>query len=200
MITKQQILKATKCDSKNLDLHYDSIMLTLEKYDINSKERIAAFLANAIHETGGLRAFEENLNYSEKGLLATFSRRITKEEAVELARKPEQIANKVYGGRNGNKDVGDGWKYRGRGIFQTTFKDNYSKVSKALGKDFVNNPELLSKPPYAALSAGVYWNSNNLNVLADKGDILGITKKINGGTNGLEDRIKYYVALLKELE
>ena len=200
MITKQQILKATKCDSKNLDIHYDSIMLTLEKYDINSPQRIAAFLANAIHETGGLRAFEENLNYSEKGLLATFSRRITKEEAVELARKPEQIANKVYGGRNGNKDVGDGWKYRGRGIFQTTFKDNYSKVSKALGKDFVNNPELLSKQPYAALSAGVYWNSNNLNVLADKGDILGITKKINGGINGLEDRIKYYVALLKELE
>lgn len=156
MITKEQILKATKCDSKNLDIHYDSIILTLKKYDINTPQRIAGFLANAIHETGGLRAFEENLNYSEKGLLSTFSKRVTPEEAKTLARKPELIANKVYAARNGNTEKGDGWKYRGRGIFQVTFKDNYKKIGSKLSVDLVSNPEFLCKPPYAALSAGVF--------------------------------------------
>jgi putative chitinase len=199
MITKRQILEATNCDSKGLDLHYDSIILTLEKYDINTNNRIAAFLANAIHETGGLRAFEENLNYSEKGLLATFGKRVTAEQAKVIARKPEQIANHVYCGRYGNTELGDGWKYRGRGIFQTTFKDNYKELVKILNVDLISNPELLTKPPYAALSAGIFWNSKKLNSIADKGDIVAITKKINGGTNGLADREKYYKALLKVL-
>ncbi len=156
MITKQQILKATKCDSKNLDIHFDSIILTLNKYNINTPQRIAAFLGNAAHETGGFKTFEENLNYSEKGLLSTFSKRITPEEAKTLARKPELIANKVYAKRNGNTEEGDGWKYRGRGIFQVTFKDNYKKIGSKLSIDLVSNPELLCKAPYAALSAGVY--------------------------------------------
>jgi putative chitinase len=197
MITKEEILKVCKCNEKNLDIHFDSLIETFKKFNINTKERIAAFLANAIHETGGFKSFEENLNYSEKGLLGTFSKRVTPEQAKTLARNPEAIANHVYDKRNGNTDIGDGWKYRGRGIFQVTFKDNYSKVSKALKEDFVKNPDILTKAPYAALSAGVFWDLNKLNLLADKKDFLGIVKKINGGTNGLDDRQKYYDLFLK---
>lgn len=199
MILKEDILKVCKCNVKNLDKHFCSLKATLSKFNINTKERIAAFLANIIHETGGLKSLEENLNYSEKGLLATFPSRITSEEAKILARKPELIANKVYGNRYGNVDEGDGWKYRGRGIFQVTFKKNYENIGKKLEIDLLSNPDLLLEPPYAALSAGIYWDEKKLNLLADKKDFHGVVKKINGGLNGIEDRLKYYNKFLEIL-
>ena len=156
MINKELLLQVTKCNAKNLDIHYKSIIEAMKKYNIDSSKRAAAFLANVMHETGGLKSFEENLKYSESGLLATFKSRVTPEEAKVLAKKPELIANKVYGGRYGNTAPEDGWKYRGRGIFQVTFKDNYEKIGKLLKVDLVNNPDLLTKEPYAALSAGAF--------------------------------------------
>lgn len=197
MITKEKILLATKCDKKNLDVHYDSLIETLDKYKINTKERISAFLANVIHETGGLKQFEENLKYSAKGLLGTFPKRVTEEDAKKLEYKPEQIANHVYGGRNGNNTSGDGWKFRGRGFFQVTFKNNYEKIGKILDIDLIKNPDLLIKPPYASLSAGIFWEQNKLNTFVDENDFIGLVKKINGGTNGLDHRLKLYEDLLK---
>lgn len=196
MITIEQIVHATKCSLIGLTKHYKSLVEACEKYEINNIKREAAFIANCVHETGGFRDFVENLNYSEQGLLKTFKTRVNAFEAKELARKPELIANHVYGGRFGNNKTGDGWKYRGRGVFQTTFKDNYSLLSKALKYDFVENPDTVALPPYAALSAGFYWFSHHLSQYADHGDILSITKIINGGLNGYEDRKKYYSELL----
>lgn len=195
MKTIKEIVKAINCSESGLTLHYDSLMAVCEKYNINTKPRFAAFIANCAHETGGFRRFSENLNYSEKGLIAVFGHRLTDQQAKDLARKPEAIANTVYAGRYGNNSDGDGWKYRGRGILQTTFKDNYKMVSTALGVDFVEHPDLLAQPPYAAQSAGFFWDSHRLNRLADAGDLRAITRRINGGLNGYEERVKYFNAL-----
>jgi len=193
----KDILEKTSCDKRNLELHYDSLMEACKRYDINTENRFAAFLANILHETGMLKAFQENLNYSAKGLLATFPTRVNAAMAKELERDPERIANFIYGGRFGNTDAGDGWRYRGRGAFQVTFKDNYNLMSKALKEDFVSKPELLALPPYAMLSAGFYWHSRKLNKLADDGDIKSITRAINGGLNGYEHRKELYDKLLR---
>lgn len=167
---------------------------TLEKYSINTPVRVAQFLAQVGHESARLTTVSENLNYSSKGLLTTFSKYFNDATAIAYARQPPKIANRVYAGRYGNGDEksGDGWKYHGRGLIQVTFKDNYAACGKALGLDLVANPTMLETPLYAALSAGWYWDSKGLNVLADKEDTLGVTKKINGGTNGLDDRVALY--------
>ncbi len=188
------------CNKDNVKKHYDSIIETFNKYDINTPKRQAAFLANVIHETAMLKTFEENLNYSAKGLLSVFPKRVNKALAEKLEHKPEDIANHIYGGRYGNNSSGDGWRYRGRGGFQYTFKDNYNMISKALKIDFVKNPDLLKEPPYAILSAGFFWSSHKLNQLADNEDIRGITKVINGGMHGFDDRLKYYNKLLQLYE
>jgi putative chitinase len=164
---------------------------TFEKYNIDTTKRQAAFIGQCMHESGGFKLLQENLNYSARGLMATWPSRFPNEEvANQYARNPEKIANKVYGGRMGN-DVeasGEGWKYRGRGIKQLTGKENYQRCSEALGVDLVENPDLLLEPKYAALSAGWFWNKHNLNDLADKGDIETMTKRINGGLLGLDAR------------
>lgn len=164
---------------------------TFEKYNIDTARRQAAFIGQCMHESGGFKTLEENLNYSAKALMATWPSRFSSEEvANQYARNPEKIANKVYGGRMGNgpEETGDGWKYRGRGIKQLTGKENYERCGSGLGVDLVGNPDLLLEPKYAALSAGWFWNKHNLNDLADKADIETMTKRINGGLLGLDAR------------
>jgi putative chitinase len=162
---------------------------TFEKYEINTPKRQACFIGQCMHESGGFKFLKENLNYSAKGLVATWPSRFPNEEyAEEYARKPERIANKVYSGRMGNTEDGDGAKYIGRGLIQLTGKDNYKAVTEALGEDLLANPQLLEEPRYAALSAGWFWNKKGLNALADANDIDTMTKRINGGSIGIADR------------
>jgi len=162
---------------------------TFEKYEINTPKRQACFIGQCMHESGGFKLLHENLNYSAKGLVATWPSRFPNEEyAAEYERKPERIANKVYSGRMGNTEEGDGAKYIGRGLIQLTGKDNYKAVTEALGTDFIGQPQLLEEPRYAALSAGWFWNKKGLNALADAGDIDTMTKRINGGSIGIADR------------
>lgn len=162
---------------------------TFEKYEINTPKRQACFIGQCMHESGGFKFLRENLNYSAKGLVATWPSRFPNEEyAEEYARKPERIANKVYSGRMGNTEDGDGAKYIGRGLIQLTGKDNYKAVTEALGVDLLATPQLLEEPRYAALSAGWFWNKKGLNALADAGDVETMTKRINGGSIGIADR------------
>jgi putative chitinase len=168
-------------------------------YDINTPHRVAAFLAQCGHESGGWTVFEENLNYSAQGLNGIFKKYFpTLESAQPYARKPEMIANKVYGGRMGNgpESSGDGYKYRGRGPIQLTGAANYKAFAQEMFDDWQNlydNPDwVTSDRDFALMSAIWFWNKNKLNVQADSGDIKLMTKKINGGYIGLEDRIKHY--------
>lgn len=162
----------------------------LNSYHVNTPLRIAHFMAQIEHESG-LKPISENLNYSAQGLGTTFKKYfISKEDANRYARKPKEIASRVYGNRmgNGNEASGDGWKYRGRGFIQITGKNNYIMLSKDTRIDFLNNPGLLLTEANSMISALWYWNKNKLNDLADRNDINGITKAINGGYNGLEHR------------
>jgi putative chitinase len=162
---------------------------TFAKYEINTPKRQACFIGQCMHESGGFKHLTENLNYSAKALVATWPSRFPNlEYAMEYERKPERIANKVYSGRMGNTEEGDGAKYIGRGLIQLTGKENYANCGHSLDVDFVGNPDWLATPKYAALSAGWYWNKRNLNTLADSMQIEEMTKKINGGNIGLDDR------------
>ena len=167
---------------------------------IDTKERVNMFLAQCGHESGGFSRFTEGLNYSAKGLRATFPKYFPDDAtAIAYERQKEKIANRVYANRmgNGTESSGDGWKYRGRGMIMTTGKDNYTEFSKYSGIDAVNNPDLLSSDMSAAIKSAIwFWDKNGLNKFADAKDILGATKKINGGTNGLEDRKKHYNELM----
>ena len=165
-----------------------------------SPNRAAHFFAQTAHESGNFKTFSENLNYSAKGLRSTFGKYFkTNMQAQMYARQPQRIANRVYANRMGNGDEasGEGWLFRGRGSLQLTGKFNYTKCSEGLGVDLVSNPDLLLEPIYAARSAGWFWKSNNLAAFADAGDIKGMTKKINGGFIGLEQRQALYDACLK---
>jgi putative chitinase len=167
----------------------EPLLETFEKYDINTPKRQACFIGQAMHESGGFKHLVENLNYSAQGLMRTWASRFPDTDTAEkYANNPEKIANKVYSGRMGNTEDGDGFKYRGRGIFQLTGKENYKNCSDGIGVDLIANPELLQEPRCACLSAGWYYNKRNLNQYADIMDIETMTKKINGGTIGLEDR------------
>jgi putative chitinase len=170
---------------------------TFDKYEINTSKRQACFIGQCMHESGGFKFVHENLNYSAKALMATWPSRFPNiEVASEYERKPEKIADKVYGGRMGNTEDGDGRKYIGRGLIQLTGKDNYKAASEALGEDLVANPQLVEEPRYAALTAGWFWNKKGLNALADTMDIETMTKRINGGTLGIDDRkVKINMAL-----
>lgn len=162
----------------------------LDKYGINTPLRIAHFMAQLEHESG-LKPISENLNYSAERLLVIFPKYfISKADADRYARQPERIANRVYANRmgNGNEASGEGWKYRGRGFIQLTGKQNYYRLYVYTDLDVIKNPDLLLEEPNAMVSALWFWNMRSLNDLADKDDILGITKKINGGVNGLAHR------------
>jgi len=173
----------------------------MNSYCVNTKLRIAHFITQIEHESG-LKPISENLSYSRLGLLNTFSKYFTDDildkdgtikvigTARKYARQPEKIANRVYANRMGNGDEQseDGWKYRGRGFIQITGKENYLKLTQDTNIDFFNNPDLLLIEANAMLSALWFWNLKGLNKLADKNDVVGITKKINGGLNGIEHR------------
>lgn len=161
-------------------------------FGIDTPLRTAHCLAQLFHESGNLKYCEENLNYSAKGLLSTFPNYFNEEQAAHYAHHPVMIANKVYAGRMGNGNVisGDGWKYRGRGYIQTTGKKNYEKYKDSefcIGNP-VNNPDMLLKAPDNLKSAFYFWSSNGCNELADKDDCDTITKRINGGLNGISNR------------
>lgn len=168
------------------------------QFNINTPLRLAHFLAQCGHESAGFKAVSENLNYGAKGLLSIFKKYFpTEAKAKEYERKPEKIANLVYGGRMGNgpESSGEGYKFRGRGYIQLTGKDNYSAFDKAVPEDILANPDLVATK-YPLLSAAWFWNKNNLNALADKGasdaDVTAITKRVNGGVLGLSDRIAHF--------
>jgi putative chitinase len=164
-------------------------------YEINTPKRIAAFVAQCAHESGGFRFLSENLNYKAESLMKVFPKYFpTKELAEQYAKKPEKIANRVYASRMGNGDEasGDGFKYRGRGLIQLTGKTNYTWFAASLEISPEEASDYLGTFEGAAQSACWFWENNNLNKEADAGDIKTMTRKINGGFIGLEDRIKHY--------
>lgn len=180
---------------ENLEKYYDGILETLKKFDISTPQRQAAFLAQCAHESANFSAVVENLNYSKEALVKVWPKHFPSIAfATAYHRNPQKIANRAYRDRMGNgpEESGDGWRYRGRGFIQVTGKNNYTLCGKALGLDLVSTPELLEDPKYIVLSAGWFWNANGLNAFADKEDIVNMTKRINGGTHGLEDRLKKY--------
>ena len=194
MITAAQ-LEAMHIDAKWLE----PLTETFNRFQINTPERQAAFIGQCQHESGNFKTLRENLNYGAKGLCATWPKRFpTEESAAPYHRNPEKIANKVYADRMGNGDEasGDGWKYSGRGLIQLTGKRNYTLAGDSLSAPFMHTPDLVLEPQYAVLTAGWFWNTNNLNVEADAANYTGMTKKINGGTIGLVDRIKHITAAL----
>jgi putative chitinase len=170
----------------------------MEKFELNTRLRLAHFLAQAGHESGGFKLLNENLNYGAKGLLGIFKKYFpTEAKAKEYERKPEKIANLVYGGRMGNgaEPTGDGYKFRGRGYIQLTGKDNYSSFAKAINEDVVANPDLVASK-YPLASAAWFFHKNGLHKIADQGAtdavVTSVTKRVNGGTIGLADRIKHF--------
>ena len=169
---------------------FEPLQETFEKYQINTPKRQACFIGQCMHESGGFKFLKENLNYSAKALMATWPSRFPDMDTAEkYERQPEKIANKVYSGRMGNTEDGDGAKYIGRGLIQLTGKDNYRAFGEAIGEDLVSNPQLVEEPRYAALSAGWFWNKRGLNALADAMDVTTMTVRINGGRIGIDDRI-----------
>jgi putative chitinase len=171
---------------------------TASKFNINTPLRLAHFLAQCGHESGGFKVTSENLNYSAKGLMGIFKKYFPTEQLAEsYQRQPQKIANKVYASRmdNGNEASGDGFKFRGRGYIQLTGRANYTAFGKAINEDIANNPDVVSGK-YALLSAAWFWSKNGLNNLADGGStdtvVTTITKRVNGGTIGLADRIKHF--------
>jgi putative chitinase len=199
---------------KNPEKWLDAIVHTCQEFEINTPQRVAAFLAQTSHESGGYTMLSENLNYKAATLAACWPNRFAvlgpdkkpvKDKqgkntptavANAIAGKPELIANLCYSSRMGNgpAESGEGWAFRGRGLKQLTGKDNYTRCGAALGIDLVANPDLLLEPMYAARSAGWFWHANNLSKFADVGDIKGMTYKINGGYIGLEARQALYDA------
>lgn len=197
MITAEQ-LKEIGIDEKWLD----PLNQTFDKFEINTPNRIAGFIGQCQHESAKFTRLTENLNYSGKALHAVWPSRFKTEEEMEAYhRQPEKIANKVYADRMGNGDEasGEGWKYRGRGVIQLTGKANYAAASDAIGVDFVDQPDLVTEPLYAVMTAGWFWKTNKLNYLCDSQDWKTLTKRINGGTIGLEDRIKHIEHVLEVL-
>lgn len=181
---------------------YEALEQLLPDYDINTPQRVAAFLAQCAHESGGFRAIKENLNYRAVTLRKVFPKYFpTDDLANQYAGKQEMIANRVYGGRMGNgpEASGDGYRYCGRGLIQLTGKQNYQAFADSLEMSVEDVPEYLATFEGAAQSACWFWEKNNLNACADAGDITKMTKIINGGTIGLDDRIKHYQHALQVL-
>lgn len=185
-ITSKQLKIIAPSIGANASIYVPLLNEYMERYGIDTPKRIAYFLAQLSHESNDFRRLSENLNYSSYGLLKTFPKYFNSLEAKQYERQPQKIANRVYANRYGNGDErsGDGWKYRGRGLLQLTFKANYKKYG------YESNPDELLTPYGAVESACKFWKVNNLNRFADAGDIAGLTKVINGGTNGLGDRKK----------
>ena len=183
--------------NKNPQEWYEGLCNQLPQFAIVTPARVAGFISQCQHESADFTALSENLNYSAKGLAGTFRKYFPSEaEATPYARKPEKIANRVYANRMGNgaEASGDGYKFRGRGLVQLTGRANYTQCSKDLFGDdcLVQNPDLVCEPEYAVLSACWFWHKNRLNDICDKGDVVLLSKRINGGTLGLADRIHHW--------
>ena len=191
--------------NKEIELWFNAMEEYLPKFEITTPARVAGFVAQCQHESADFTALQENLNYGAKGLMSIFKKYYTDESlAKRHERKPELIANRVYSSRMGNgpEASGDGWKFRGRGILQLTGRANYTQCSRDLFGDdtLADDPDLLRTPEYAILSACWFWHKNGLNAICDKGDIVLLSKKINGGTIGLEDRIAHWNVALDQFE
>jgi putative chitinase len=198
-------LKLSKLKGHIPDAVIAMIPDTASKFGINTPLRLAHFLAQCGHESGGFRATQENLNYSAKGLMGIFRKYFPNASlAAQYERKPAKIAARVYGGRmgNGNEASGEGYKFRGRGYIQLTGKENYTAFGKSIGEDILSNPDVVSSK-YALLSAAWFFSKNGLHKMADSGAsdavVTQITKRVNGGTIGLPDRIKHFKEYYKLL-
>jgi len=171
----------------------------MQKYEINTNLRKAAFIGQCAHESNNFTRLEESLNYSPERLMEVWPSRFPDlATAMKYAHQPQLLANKVYAGRLGNREEGDGYKFRGRGIIQITGRDEYFYCGNALKIDTLTYPELLAIPENAAMSAGWFWNKKSLNQLADLGDYETMTKRINGGLEGLAQR-KVKIAHAKQV-
>lgn len=177
----------------------DKYKTLFNKYDVNTPLRISHFMAQIEHESG-LKPISENLNYSAERLLIVFKKYFTKENALSYEKNPKKIGSRVYASRmgNGNELSGDGYTYRGRGFIQITGKENYKSLSNDTGIDFVKSPDLLLTEVHSIMSALWFWKKNNLNYHADRDEVVAITKKINGGTNGIEHRKELLAKYKKE--
>ncbi|WP_248806040.1 glycoside hydrolase family 19 protein [Pseudomonas sp. MWU13-2100] len=195
-ITQQQLLQILPNAGDQAGVFVPVLNTAMNAYQIVTTQRVAAFLAQAGHESGQLRSVVENLNYDAQALVATWPNRFTPALAAQVARQPEQIANIIYASRmdNGDASSGDGWNYRGRGLIQITGRSNYRQCSLGLFGDerLLLQPELLEQPQWAAESAAWFWEQQGLNALADADQFNSITRKINGGLNGLEDRLQIW--------
>ena len=189
-MNSEQLAHALNMSPAKAEEWVDAINTTFETFGIETPEQQASFLGQCGHESAGFTALVENLNYKAESLCKVWPKRFPSLEAAQpYNRNPEAIANHVYASRmgNGDEESGDGFNFRGRGLIQLTGRDNYRACGEALGVDLESEPDLVSTPMYAALSAGWFWHKNHLNNIAE--DILAVTKKINGGTHGLDDRV-----------
>lgn len=189
------MLDAEKVQKLHIGLEWiPALNDTFARFMIATPLQQAAFIGQCGHECGQFKVLEENLNYRAEALMKLWPKRFpTREIADQYARNPKKIANKVYANRMGNRDEasGDGHRFRGRGAIQLTGHSNYYHASQACGVDFVKEPDLVATPQYAALTAGWFWDTHKLNKFADVRDWTGLTKRINGGIIGLDDRIKH---------
>jgi putative chitinase len=177
---------------------FSNLQSCFDRFAINNELRIAHFLAQVIHESGSFKYLSENLNYSADGLRKIFPKYFPGNTAEAYARQPVKIASRVYANRmgNGNEASQDGYTFRGRGYIQLTGKNNYTAFGQSLGEDIVSHPDLVATPKYGLLSAGWFWSQNKLNAIADTGAVkevvAAITKRVNGGTIGLDDRWNHF--------
>jgi putative chitinase len=210
-----QHLRAAGVSQELAERWLPHVKAAFDRFGINTERQVAAWIAQCAHESAGFKTLTENLNYSADTMAVVWPSRFAvlgpdkkpvkvkgknqpNKFALALHRQPEAIANTVYANRmaNGNIESGEGWKYRGRGLKQLTGKDNYTRCGQGLNMDLVGNPDLLLTPEGASLSAAWFWSTNKCGPIADSGDFVALTKKINGGTIGLEDRQKRYNAVL----
>lgn len=194
MITPDILRQVAPNAGAHADLFAGPLSDAADRFDISSDIRVAAWLAQLAQESGEFHATVENLNYSAEALQRVWPHLFPDGTADQYAHKPEAIADRAYAGRLGNGDEasGDGWTYRGRGLIQITGKANYAGAGEGLGLDLVGSPELLEQPENAAASAGWFWSAHGLNALADAGDIITITRRINGGVDSLAQRMTYW--------
>lgn len=206
MVTSAQILSIAPASGRYAGVYAAYLSDAMSKFSINSPARAAAFLAQVAVESQSFSRIIENLNYSDPVRVAKIFRSgfdldhdgVIEPSEIEFAKgyihNAQKLANRAYAGRNGNGDEasGDGWAFRGRGLIQTTGRNNYAACGSALDLDLISHPELLEQPESAALSAAWYWSSRGLNALADTGDFTAITQKINGGLTGLADRLAFW--------
>lgn len=189
----KQIMSAAT--DENINKYAAALNDEMKKFQVHTPLRTAHFIAQIAHESGSFRYSAENLNYSAAALRAVFGKYFPDDEiAAAYARQPEKIANRVYANRMGNGDEasGDGWRFRGRGLIQLTGTENYTNCGKGIGRDLLSDPDQLATDAHAAVAASLwFWNSRSLNTHADNDDVETVTRRINGGLNGLDDRISY---------